>query len=511
MNTWPCFIPGALVIAAAAAVAVEPATILLVDDHDVLYRSGTRRVLHQPQRFAGNPVMVGATLKNQVGYCSVHRDAATGRYRMWYQLGSGTRAVCYAESDDGLKWTKPELGLIALKGFDEPNIVFTSSDHYGASVVIDPPGGDPARRYKMAYYSIPPREGATKGEHDPRGPNGGMYVAFSPDGLHWIAQAGPALRGSYGRSSDPPLVGERPALGESTSVSDVIDAAFDPLRKKYVIYAKGWIDGPDGTTFWKRDIVRTESEDFLHWSPPQIVMAPDENDGVHPADFPGTRRGVQLHAAPTFVRHGIYFALLQVADFETNGLQPIELAISRDGLAWLRPFRNTPFLPVGENGTFDAGRIWTNATPIVLEDEIRFYYGAYESPWQFGKGEYPWGAKTRLPKTGIGLATLPLDRFAGVRPIEKTAQITFRPRSLAGAKGLTLNADASAGTIRVELLDSAGHRFRDFTKADAMPISGDGLRHRVTWKNADLSKMPAQEVMIRIHLDNAEVFALTIE
>lgn len=239
-------------------------------------------------------------------------------------------------------------------------------------------------------------------------------------------------------------------------------------------------------------------------------MVPDEHDGLKPAEFPGTRRGVQLHGAPVFVHHGVYFALVQVADFETHGLQPIELAISRDGLAWTRPFRATPFLQVGAAGTFDAGRIWSNATPVVLESEIRFYYGAYEHPWKYGTAEYPWNSKTRIPKSGIGLATLPLDRFAGLRPIEQIGQITLRPQSLLGALGLSLNANASSGTIRIELLNASGYRIPGFTKSDAVPISADGLRQRVTWKNSDVAKLPADDVMIRIHLDNAEVFALTI-
>jgi hypothetical protein len=169
------------------------------------------------------------------------------------------------------------------------------------------------------------------------------------------------------------------------------------------------------------------------------------------------------------------------------------------------------FLPVGAVDQFDTARLWSNATPIVLENEIRFYYGGAENPWTFGKGEREWGSKKKMPKAGIGLATLPLDRFAGVRPLEKIAQVTLRPRSLAGITSLSLNADASAGAIRVELLDASGYRLPGFTKAEAAPLTGDSLRHRAAWKEADLTKLPAGEVTIRIHLENAELFALTLE
>ena len=240
-------------------------------------------------------------------------------------------------------------------------------------------------------------------------------------------------------------------------------------------------------------------------------MAPDEFDGVRPAAYPGTRQGVQLHGAPVFLRHGVYFALLQVADFETHGLQPIELAISRDGLSWSRPFRATPFLPVNGAGKFDSARIWSNATPVVIENEIRFYFGGAENPWTFGKAEKEWGSKKKLPQTGVGLATLPLDRFAGLRPLEKIAQVTLRPRALSGVKNITINATAKDGAVRVELLNAEGYRIPGFTKTDAVPITEDGLRLAVKWSATDLSKLPEGNLMIRIHLDRAEVFALTLD
>ena len=45
-------------------------TILFVDDNAILYRSGTRRVIQQPERHAANPV-IGETKPWEVaiGYC----------------------------------------------------------------------------------------------------------------------------------------------------------------------------------------------------------------------------------------------------------------------------------------------------------------------------------------------------------------------------------------------------------------------------------------------------------
>jgi len=487
-------------------------TLLFVDDHDILYRPATQRTLHQPVRHKGNPLLVGPSIKHQVAYCSVYRDAEANRYQMWYQMTGAGCVVCYAESKDGIVWTKPELDILTFKGIPDRNVVLTSSDHYDAAVVVDAPGGpDPARRYKMAYWSIPEPEGVPADPKEPRGRNGGMYVAFSPDGIHWTKHEPPVLRGNYGRITDPPFTGDTVPLGLLNSVSDVIDATYDPVRKKYVVIAKGWIDGPDGRTFWKRSVVRTESDDFITWSPARVVMAPDEFDGKKPGAYPGTRQGVQLHSAPAFPYNGMWFGLIQLADFETHGLQPVELALSRDhGFTWSRPFRDTMFIPVGKPDAFDTGRIWSNATPVVLEDEIRLYFGGAENPWTFGKAEKEWGSKKKMPQTGIGLATLPRDRFAGLKPLERIGQITLKPRSLAGVKSITVNTAAVKAAVRVELLDAQGYRIPGFTKTDAVPITGDQLRQAATWKEADLSKLPAGEVMIRLHLDRAEAFAITL-
>jgi hypothetical protein len=211
---------------------------------------------------------------------------------------------------------------------------------------------------------------------------------------------------------------------------------------------------------------------------------------------------VEIHGGPVFYYSGIYFSLLQMLDFGDGGTMPGELALSRDGIRWNRPFRGNYFLPVtGTKKEFDAGCLWTNATPVILDDEIRFYYGAYPS----------WGSDVDdQAGTGIGMRTLPRDRFAGVRPLDKVGQITLRPLDLANASKLTINANAAEGAVRVEVLTEAGYRLGGFTKEDATPIQSDGLRHAVAWKEKSLADLPQGRYRLRIYLDKAEVFALTL-
>ena len=74
-----------------------------------------------------------------------------GRYRLWYgvqRLEDLARSyVCYAESDDGFAWRRPELGLCEYEGSTRNNIISAGLDHPLGWVFIDP-AAPPAERYK---------------------------------------------------------------------------------------------------------------------------------------------------------------------------------------------------------------------------------------------------------------------------------------------------------------------------------------------------------------------------
>ncbi len=92
-------------------------TLLFVDDHEVLYRSGTTKVVHALEKFQGNPVITPDNpelpWEKSIQWVSVYRDPQTGKMQLWYQAFSGKGAedkrfksvVAYAESDDGIHWS----------------------------------------------------------------------------------------------------------------------------------------------------------------------------------------------------------------------------------------------------------------------------------------------------------------------------------------------------------------------------------------------------------------------
>jgi len=91
-----------------------PHPLLLVDDHHILYRPGTERILHPAKRYRGNPVLgESKPWEEAIAWTSVHYNPETNRYQLWYQAYGGKNAplpqcvTCYAESQDGIHWAHP--------------------------------------------------------------------------------------------------------------------------------------------------------------------------------------------------------------------------------------------------------------------------------------------------------------------------------------------------------------------------------------------------------------------
>jgi hypothetical protein len=154
---------------------------------------------------------------------------------------------------------------------------------------------------------------------------------------------------------------------------------------------------------------------------------------------------------------------------------------------------------------------------VVLENEIRFYYGAANvAPLD--------GVKSELgQRSGVGMASIPLDRFAGLRPrgqseppnpagpLENIGQVTLKPLDLQGCTTITVNADCGEGSLRVELLTEEGYRVRGYSKDESTVIQGNSLHHKVAWKDRGLNQLPADRYMLRFHIQGGTLFAVSFK
>lgn len=257
----------------------DETTLLFVDDHEILYRAGTERFQNPATLNPSNPVArEDRAWEMAIGWTSIYRDPKTGLYQVWYQAYGGGRderkthkcVVAYAESQDGIEFTKPTLGVHEFHTRREPwnedikdtNIVLLGGGGYGDrycnSVLVEQGEKDPAKRYKMLFYDFAPSQfPEDKGREIP-----GWHAAFSPDGIHWNkSAANPLNHTSYGgRTLQPPFADEDPYTEKwdagknflrknwpyPYTMSDAVDVFRDPVREVYAVYGKCWIHGPDG-------------------------------------------------------------------------------------------------------------------------------------------------------------------------------------------------------------------------------------------------------------------------
>jgi hypothetical protein len=254
--------------------------------------------------------------------------------------------------------------------------------------------------------------------------------------------------------------------------------------------------------FGKRHVARATSPDGYHWSEPVIVLGPDEQD-------PPTW---ELYTPSVFKYSqaaNAYFSIGAGFDLESR-LMDGRLALSRDGIEWFR-FREV-FLPRGTEGDWDSGTVWPVPSEVVVHDQTAIYYRGNNQP-HTPEGE-------RQGRGGIGLAFIDQGASAGWRA-EQEGRLTTRPLLRKDrSPSLFLNADASQGEIRVEVLDNKGRIVPGFSRQECEPISTKGKLLLVKWKSGERAGRGRQildhpaigdgAMALRLYLRQATVYGFRI-
>ena len=114
-------------------------------------------------------------------------DDEDGLFKAWYAGSDITTrrwwAMGYAESEDGVNWHKPVLGLHEYNGSKQNNIVLDGR----GPIIKDDAEPDPAKRFKgiKRPFSKP----MPVGQRDPEYVAIGARANYSPDGIHWTEGA----------------------------------------------------------------------------------------------------------------------------------------------------------------------------------------------------------------------------------------------------------------------------------------------------------------------------------
>lgn len=465
---------------------------LFVDDLLLAEHSRISKFVYRPEKNPNNPILVADKPWEMETPGGVQLDAQSSMYdaearvfKMWYlpQVWKNNHAPwCYAISTDGYHWEKPDLGIYDYNGSKKNNILAAFDrkvDLIFNNVIKDPHETDPSKRFKAM------------GELEngqPANTNGGAAIAFSPDGLHWtIYPNNPVIR--HGRNiADAPMM-----------------FGWDPRKNKYVAYPRPGhplareITG-NGVHRHIRTVGYAESDDFIHWTPTRVMLAPDLEDRV---DFQYGQ-----FVASLIGNFYLGFLMVHQTHEQTWG---VYLLSSRDGFHWTWIDRKTPFMVRGEIGSYDAG-YQDMSGAITHNGKHWLYYGAFSG----AHGEVNRFGRNRVC---IAMATLPEDRWVGLLAGPDQATVTTRPMLFSGSK-LWIDIDASNPQdkgvgrrnfdeceLRAELLDQSGGSIEGFELRRSRILLESG-RQPVSWEGADLSKLAGKPVRLRLAMRNCALYSI---
>jgi len=490
---------------AAGPIDVGSRKQLFVDDRFVARCQGIELTMNVPVKM-NQPVLAndipwedepGASIG---AYSSVIKDG--DKIRIW---GAGKAMLpvrlepdgpviglyAYAESNDGIHFTKPDPSLIAYN--ESKAEIGKHGRTGGVSVWIDPKA-PPSQRYK-SQAKFYPADGR---------PNE-FHIYSSPDGYRWTLLT-------------------KPKIDEMDTQSI---AFWDESQQRYLLYTR---KNPDGHTAKRRRVVRRmESVDLTHWEHEVFVMDADDVDkGIHntptpqpPVDYYGATVFKYPDGSPGSVyimlAHAFWHWQRRPQEMRAGGLEDHKfqfevlapatlddrLSVSRDGIHFRRLGNRRSFIPIGFAGTFSSKWTWSLPNPIRMGNELWIYYYGDNRDHD---GFIDPAASNR--KTAIDRAILRLDGFVSADAAYAGGEIVTPLVTFAGSK-LELNVDPGAGgSIRVELLDENDTPIKGYTRDDATALYDNSVCLPVIWgANDRVAALAGKPIKIRFLMRDCKLYA----
>ena len=406
------------------------------------------------------------------GYSTVIQERDV--YRLYYrglpmagQDGSSMETTCYAESRDGVHWTRPDLGFYEKAGTRKNNVILADAapvTHNFSPFLDTREGIDPAQRYKAL--------GGTR--------SSGLIAYVSADGIRW------------NRLQKEPVITE--GYFDSQNVS-----FWSGEEGLYLCYFRTW-KKVGGENF--RTISRTTSGDFIHWSDP-VAM----DFGDTPVEHLYTNQ-----TAPYFRAPHIYVAIaarfmpgrqvlteeqalrLDVNPAYFNDCSDAVLMTSRGGNRYQRDFMEGCIRPgIGLQN-------WVSRSNYPALNVVRT--GPYEMSVYVNQ-DYA------QPTSHLQRYTLRLDGFVSVHASYEGGVMTTRPIQFSGDTLLLNFSTSAAGSIRVGILDLEGNSIEGHGLENAAELIGNEIEKAVSWPGGqDLSELAERPVRLCFVMKDADLYSI---
>lgn len=455
---------------------------LFVDDF-LIQSTNLSSVNHTPEYSHRNPVMepdkewesnllgpFGAPFSDGIWF-----DEKDSKFKMWYLAGkqySKSYYTCYAESDNGINWLKPNLGI-----YGNTNVVDTS-DRDASTVWLDKFEADLAKRYKM--FNI---------EYDRINRRFHVVLKYSHDGIHWgkgVAQSG--------------------------DVFDRTTFFYNPFIRKWALSMRS--DTENGRA---RSYSENENPEMLVSITHKIRKNVDDanitfwfgSDDKEPRNprFPDINPQIYNFDAIAYESLMLgFFTVWQGPDNEVTAKEGIQkrnevlIGYSRDGFHWSRP-SHKPFMGVNESpGAWNWANVQSICGMPVIKNDSLYFYSSGRSL----------NMKKMDTHISAGLATLRRDGFVSMQT-NSEGFLTTRVVIFSGAY-FFINADIpDDGEIRVEILDENNNVINGYGKVDCIPMKENNTRYRIQWKGHDnLSELKNKPVHFRFLVKKGEIYSFWV-
>ncbi|MCK5278836.1 MAG: hypothetical protein KAK04_09860, partial [Cyclobacteriaceae bacterium] len=435
----------------------------------------TRLIMHRP-------IDEGSVLQFEkpwegpfCGYCTVIKDGEI--YRLYYRGlpkagkdGSTNETTCYAESKDGIAWTKPDLRIYEIMDTQDNNVILANDAPFSHnfSPFLDT---NPNTKREEKYKAL----AGTK--------ETGLYGFKSADGIHWKKMS------------------EKPVF--TKGIFDSQNVAFWSASENcYVCYFRTWTgDGYSG----KRSVSRTTSLDFIQWSEPKAMEFGDT-----PLEHLYTNQTHAYFRAPH-----IYVAIAarfmpkrQVLNEEEalslnvnpkyfKDCSDVVLMTSRGGNRYDRTFMESFIRPgIGLQNWVSRSNYPALNTVITGPTEMSIYVNQ----------DYA------QPTAHLRRYILRLDGFGSVNAGYNGGEMITKPLTFEGDKLLINYATSAAGEIKVEIQNEEGEVIPGFSADECQLIIGNEIDRNVSWgKDKNLNDLAGKVIRLRFLMKDADLYALKFE
>lgn len=496
-----------ITVLGSAPTTVEEATLFSMDNISIPFTTNLVLTMEPVDKHQDNPLLRRGESGDPDEWgvqCYGSVIYHEGKYKLWYlalneedmrnmpnDVHYKGGQLAYAESEDGIDWEKPNLGLVEWNGNKNNNLLLmdpSTAHGLDCRVIYEPDDPDPARRFKMVFHMGARFDGR---------PAGAPIPFFSADGLRWKIAIDAKLE-NYTVASDetaiPPEHFEMGGLYKWNGMYHLMGQQVTPFM---------WL--PDGTDCG-RVLTTFRSPDFVNWSRTKTLsFVRDGTRGEYKSRL--GNEGAQVHQSSTWDRGNVLvstYGLWNGGVGWENVTIDLGLLLSNDGLYFREPVPNHIFIERGEDGAWDQGGLLMSQAFENIGEKTFIYYGHWD----------PRTGQNYEPRGGLGLVTLDKDRFSSlsVRNPEKEAAFITCALKVDEPSDLFFNATGLSedAWVKVELLDELERPIPAYSGENAARLDSNGFRQHVSWQGNEGIEGSSKPVKIQATYQGEDKKAIKI-